>query len=114
MTKTEKCMIVLAASLLLAAAVYFALPAPQTVFSQAPPPAAATAAPEERLDLNMATAEQLDDLPGIGPTLAGRIVDYRAEHGPFSAPEELMAVDGIGEGRYAAVEGLIICQKEAP
>jgi competence protein ComEA len=50
----------------------------------------------ERLDINVATAEELDALPGVGPTIAGRIVAYREEHGPFSTVEELQNVSGIG------------------
>lgn len=50
----------------------------------------------ERIDLNRATAEELATLRGIGPTLAGRIVAYREEHGPFARLEDLTLVDGIG------------------
>ena len=59
------------------------------------------------LDLNCASAEELDCLPGIGPVLAGRIVEYRTEKGAFSSVEELMEVKGIGEKRLAALEGLV-------
>lgn len=48
------------------------------------------------LDLNAATAEQLDELPGIGPALAARIVAFRDEHGPFEQVEQLGEVKGIG------------------
>ena len=48
------------------------------------------------LNLNDATAEQLDELPEIGPALAGRIVAYRDEHGPFTRIEQLDEVKGIG------------------
>ena len=48
------------------------------------------------LDLNRATAEDLDAIPGIGPALAQRIVDYRQAHGPFKKIEDLMEVSGIG------------------
>lgn len=58
------------------------------------PSAPVAAAP---LDLNSATAEQLDTLPGIGPALAERIVAYRAEHGPFAQVEQLNDVKGIGD-----------------
>ena len=55
----------------------------------------------ETVHLNQATAEQLQVLPGVGPALAGRIVAYRNEHGPFSSPEQLTAVKGIGEAKLA-------------
>lgn len=50
-----------------------------------------------RLDLNTATAGELESLPSIGPVLAGNILRYREEHGPFQSPEDLLAVEGIGE-----------------
>ena len=62
---------------------------------------------EKPLNLNTATQAQLELLPGIGPALAQAILDYRAEFGPFTAPEQLMEVPGIGEKRYAAVEQLV-------
>lgn len=52
------------------------------------------------LDLNAATAEQLDGLPGIGPVLAQRIVDWRTEHGRFAGVEQLREVPGIGESKF--------------
>ena len=63
------------------------------------------------LDLNTATAEELAELPGIGPELAKRIIAYREEHGPFSTAEELMQVSGIGEGKFAALDGRITAEK---
>lgn len=62
-------------------------------------------------DLNTATSEQLEALPGIGEELAGRIVEYRTEHGGFSSVEELLEVPGIGEGKLAALEGLVIVEE---
>ena len=50
-----------------------------------------------RLDLNAATAQELDTLPGIGPVLSQRIVQLREERGGFSSKEELLDVEGIGE-----------------
>jgi competence protein ComEA len=61
------------------------------------------AAPATPVDLNTATPEQLDQLDGIGPGMAGRILDYRKEHGGFGSVEELSQVPGIGEKRLAAL-----------
>ena len=49
----------------------------------------------ERIDLNKATAEGLTAIPGIGKTMADRIVDWREEYGPFRRVEDLMKVKGI-------------------
>ncbi|PTT68469.1 ComEA family DNA-binding protein [Arthrobacter sp. HMWF013] len=51
---------------------------------------------EGKVNLNTAGIEELDALPKVGPVLAQRIVDWRKEHGPFKAVEELDAVDGVG------------------
>ena len=64
--------------------------------------AAGTAA-EVLVDLNTATPEQLDELDGIGPGMAGAILEYREEHGGFGSVEELGQVPGIGEKRLAAL-----------
>ena len=48
-----------------------------------------------RIDVNKATPQQLEQLPGIGPVLAARIVDYRRENGPFQNLDELNSVKGI-------------------
>lgn len=64
------------------------------------------------LDLNAATAEELAELPGIGEELARRIVEYRAEHGAFQNVEGIMEVSGIGEGKFAALEGRITVDRE--
>ncbi|MFZ5479852.1 MAG: ComEA family DNA-binding protein [Myxococcota bacterium] len=60
-----------------------------------------------KVNVNTATPEQLDELPGIGETLAARIVEYRELNGPFQAKEDVKNVDGIGEGIYADIESLI-------
>ncbi len=60
---------------------------------------AAPGAPGALMNLNVATAEQLETLPGIGPVLAQAILDYRTEHGPFASVEDLLNVRGIGEAR---------------
>lgn len=62
------------------------------------PPAAVQAQAEGLVDINTAGLEELMSLPGIGEVRAGAILDHRAEHGPFRYPEDLIRVDGIGEG----------------
>lgn len=52
------------------------------------------------LDINSASADDLTDLPGIGPTRAAAIVAYRERHGPFGVPGDLRAVSGIGEATF--------------
>ena len=54
---------------------------------------------KEPVDINSATAEELESLMGIGTVLAQAIVDYRAEHGPFASVDELLDVSGIGEAK---------------
>lgn len=56
-----------------------------------------------KISLNSATAEQLEELPGIGEVTAGNILDWRGSHGGFTAVEQLREVDGIGERRLAVL-----------
>ncbi|MER7545835.1 helix-hairpin-helix domain-containing protein [Actinomadura sp.] len=74
----------------------------------APAPAAsASGAPGTPLDLNTATPDQLDDLPGVGPVLAQRIVAYRTQHGGFRSVEQLQEVSGIGAHRFADLKPMV-------
>jgi competence protein ComEA len=59
------------------------------------------------IDLNTATAEQLETLPGVGPAIAGRIVQHREAHGPFRTPGDLRDVSGIGEKRFQDLADLV-------
>jgi competence protein ComEA len=59
------------------------------------------------LDLNSATASQLEALPGIGPVIAQRVVDYRTRIGRFESTSQLRRVSGIGPRRMAALRGLV-------
>ncbi|BCJ33777.1 hypothetical protein Athai_12800 [Actinocatenispora thailandica] len=66
-----------------------------------------SANPGRKVDLNTATADQLDTLPGVGPTLAERIIAFRTEHGGFRSVEQLKQVSGIGDARYADLKDLV-------
>jgi competence protein ComEA len=65
-------------------------------------PSGATA-PDQPVNLNTATLEQLDTLDGVGPATAQKILDFRTEHGGFGSVEELDQIPGIGEKRLAAL-----------
>jgi len=68
---------------------------------------AATPASGARVSLAVATVEQLDELPGIGPVTAQKIVDYRTAHGPFRSVEDLDDVPGIGPARIEQLRDLV-------
>ena len=61
------------------------------------------------LNLNTASKKQLEELPGIGPVLAGRIIETRERLGEFTSPDDLLAVPGIGHGKLKTIEPLICC-----
>ena len=96
-------MLRLLASLALAA-LFAAHPA-----AQATPKTASTRAEAKpasaTINLNTATAAELEKLPGIGQKVAARIVEYRQKNGPFKKVEELMNVQGIGEKSFLQFRG---------
>jgi len=67
----------------------------------------AGATPGGKVNLNTATLAQLDGLPGVGPVLAQRIIDFRLQHGGFKDVGELRQVDGIGEETFARLKNLV-------
>ena len=74
-------------------------------------PALQQEGPATPVELNQASAEELQEIPGIGPAMAERIVEWRREHGPFEKVEDLLNIRGIGEKTleklrpYLKVEG---------
>ncbi len=72
--------------------------------ANAPASAAAAAA---KVDLNTATGEELESLPGVGPRTAELIIEYREQHDGFEKIEELMNVRGIGERTFLRLRSLI-------
>lgn len=77
-----------------------ALPAPGS-------PSSTAGAPATPIDLNTATGDQLESLPGVGPVLAQRILDWRTAHGGFGSVDELTEVSGIGEATLADLRTLV-------
>ncbi len=60
-----------------------------------------------KININQATAEELQELSGVGPTLAKRIVEYRELHGPFQSVDDLVQVKGIGPVTLSRLDALI-------
>ena len=77
----------------------------------APKPTATAAAP---VNLNTATAEQLATIPGVGPKMAERIIDYRQKNGGFKKIEDLMNVSGVGEKSFLKMKPLITVTAPKP
>ena len=69
--------------------------------------ATATATATAPVNLNTATAEQLATIPGVGPKMAERIIDYRQKNGGFKKVEDLMNVSGVGEKSFLKMKPLI-------
>ena len=67
----------------------------------------AAGAPAGTINLNLATADQLDGLPGIGPVTVQRILDWRTRNGRFAQVEQLREIEGIGERRFAQLRALV-------
>ena len=61
----------------------------------------------DRVDLNSAPAAELRRLPGVGPTLAARIIEHRQKHGPFRRPQDVIIVRGMSAARYRQIAHLV-------
>ncbi|MBL8063741.1 MAG: ComEA family DNA-binding protein [Anaerolineales bacterium] len=70
-------------------------------------PSTADTSDVELININEASVEELDTLPGIGPTIAQRIVDYRTTNGPFQSIDDIMNVSGIGPSTFENIKDLI-------
>ncbi len=79
-----------------------AVPSPQT--------AAQPSSPGQKININVANTTELETLPGIGPVLAQRIIDYRQVHGPFAQPEDIKNVSGIGDATFMRIQDMIIIE----
>ena len=75
--------------------------------ADSPPTVAGADADAALIDINAASAQDLETLPGIGPVLAGRIVEYREQNGPFQRTDQLTAVRGIGAATYERIRPLV-------
>jgi len=85
----------------------FGLPADAAQGSSRAPAARTSVDAAAPVNLNTATAAQLEMLPGVGPALAQRIVEYRQQSGGFKKVEELMNVRGIGEASFLKLKALV-------
>ena len=76
--------------------------------------ATVTATATAPVNLNTATAEQLATIPGVGPKMAERIIDYRQKNGGFKKVEDLMNVSGVGEKSFLKMKPLITVTAARP
>ena len=76
-------------------------------YGQAQATAASSSTQAGPVDINSASLEALDSLPGIGPVLAQRIIDYRTVNGPFASVEDLQQVEGVGAETFQKLKDLV-------
>jgi competence protein ComEA len=62
---------------------------------------------DSKISINDASADQLDEIPGVGPSIASRIIDHREKNGPFSSLQQLTDVSGIGPKMFENIKDLI-------
>ncbi len=102
----------------IAAVLWVGWPAPKDAPSQAepnqpmtvqatPPPGSVAATAPSKVDLNRASVDELTMLPGVGPVLAQRMVEWRKAHGRYRSVEDLQGVKGIGKKRLEQLRPLV-------
>jgi competence protein ComEA len=89
-----------------------AIPEPASAQSKEPP--TAKAAPAGLVNINTASASDLQTLPGVGAKTAERIVEYRQKNGPFKKVEDLMNVRGVGEKNFLKLKSQITVSTSRP
>jgi competence protein ComEA len=68
----------------------------------------------QRLNINSASAKELENLPGVGKVIAERILAYREQYGPFRRPEHLMMVRGVSDRKFREIRPLICAMTQYP
>jgi competence protein ComEA len=87
------------------------VPSQRPTAAPLPPGSAAPTPGSGPINLNWATQAELESLPGIGPGIAQRILDYRDQNGPFESIEAIQQVSGIGPATYARLQDLITVEE---
>ena len=93
---------------------HFHVPGPDEQCQAASTTSTPTTGAGGKMDLNTATVEQLETLPGIGPVKARAIVDHRERHGPFQSAQEVVEVTGIGPATYEGIRDLVYTSSAVP
>ena len=71
-------------------------------------PVSSITTPSSQININTVKASELESLPGIGPSLAGKIIEFRQQNGPFMSIEDLLNVPGIGPAKLEQIQNLIV------
>ncbi|MFZ0819386.1 MAG: helix-hairpin-helix domain-containing protein [Candidatus Acidiferrales bacterium] len=99
--RSSRTVIYLSAAMMLAVCLFAGAFSAQATGKKLPPPS-------KPIDLNTATSEQLQRLPGVGPVTAQRILDYRKKSGPFQSVDDLLAVKGISTKRLDKIRQYVM------
>ncbi len=70
--------------------------------------------PAHPIDLNTATLQQLEELPGVGPVTAQKIIDFRTKSGPFKSATDLLAVPRISKNKFAKIRPYVVVKPPPP